>query len=157
MIMKTKNQRVCMLLPDNQTLNCFIEQMHDSQKFALDPKEFNKNIVILGREYTDEIKLQKHKELNIDIKSLDTFLKLPRQQDDDPLLKFLGFESISELKSKFETLITVLRSGQAAEEVLRRCLKQRNIYSLSDLTESKPTNFKKKDLKVNQKSRSQRI
>jgi hypothetical protein len=84
-------------------------------------------------------------------------LKLPKREDHEQLLQYLGFESLDHFLERFQGLIEVLRSGQAAEEVLRLCLKQRNLYSLSDLSDRKPTNFKRNSRRKEKKTRAEKI
>lgn len=98
MILKTKSQRVCLLTPDSMTLEHFINQMYQSEKFMENRKEVMEHAVILrsSQECTitsSSMKMPRYKELYIDMKSLHTFIKLGKRQDRDEILKFLNYES----------------------------------------------------------------
>jgi len=48
MILKTKNQRICMLTPDSHTLEHFLDQMHQSEKFMENCRELLNHTMILA-------------------------------------------------------------------------------------------------------------
>jgi hypothetical protein len=54
---------------------------------------------------------ERHKDLQLDLKSLSTFMKLEKRRDAAQILEQLGFESIDEFHEKFAEIIDYLKFG----------------------------------------------